>query len=229
MEKGTFYGVGVGPGDPELITLKAVRAIERCPVIAAPETRGEKTLALDIARGAVDLTGKTILRMQFLMTRDKQALEESHRRQARQIMEHLDAGRDVAMLNLGDVSIYSTFSYILEIVLEQGYRAEVVAGVPSFCAVAALLQQSLTEMSHPLHIIPADHGSLEENLALPGTKVLMKTGKALPQVREALRRQGLYEKASLVQNCGLPTQVVCHSLDEARDDIGYFTTIVVKE
>ena len=61
MEKGTFYGVGVGPGDPELITLKAVRAIERCPVIAAPETRGEKTLALDIARGAVDLTGKTIL------------------------------------------------------------------------------------------------------------------------------------------------------------------------
>ena len=123
MEKGTFYGVGVGPGDPELITLKAVRAIERCPVIAAPETRGEKTLALDIARGAVDLTGKTILRMQFLMTRDKQALEESHRRQARQIMEHLDAGRDVAMLNLGDVSIYSTFSYILEIVLEQGYRA----------------------------------------------------------------------------------------------------------
>ena len=63
MEKGTFYGVGVGPGDPELITLKAVRAIERCPVIAAPETRGEKTLALDIARGAVDLTGKTILRM----------------------------------------------------------------------------------------------------------------------------------------------------------------------
>ena len=86
MEKGTFYGVGVGPGDPELITLKAVRAIERCPVIAAPETRGEKTLALDIARGVVDLTGKTILRMQFLMTRDKQALEESHRRQARQII-----------------------------------------------------------------------------------------------------------------------------------------------
>ena len=95
--------------------------------------------------------------------------------------------------------------------LEQGYRAEVVAGVPSFCAVAALLQQSLTEMSHPLHIIPAGHGSLEENLALPGTKVLMKTGKALPQVREALRRPGLYEKASLVQNCGLPTHCLLYT------------------
>ena len=227
MEKGTFYGVGVGPGDPELITLKAVRAIERCPVIAAPETRGEKTLALDIARGAVDLTGKTILRMQFLMTRDKQALEESHRRQARQIMEHLDAGRDVAMLNLGDVSIYSTFSYILEIVLEQGYRAEVVAGVPSFCAVAALLQQSLTEMSHPLHIIPAGHGSLEENLALPGTKVLMKAGKQMKYVQEQVKDFG--KNAVMIENCGMPDEKIYASGEEIPESAGYYSLIIVKE
>ena len=116
MAKGIFYGVGVGPGDPELITLKAVRCIEQCPVIAAPETKGEKTLALDIARGAVDLAGKTILPLHFLMTRDPGALERSHRAQAERIMEQLDAGRDVAMLNLGDVSIYSTFSYLLAII-----------------------------------------------------------------------------------------------------------------
>ena len=118
MKKGTFYGVGVGPGDPELLTLKAIRAMEHCPVIAAPETRGEKTLALDIARGAVDLSQKTILTLEFLMTRDKQKLEESHRAQARAVMEYLDQGQDVAMLNLGDVSIYSTFSYLLEIIKE---------------------------------------------------------------------------------------------------------------
>lgn len=229
MAKGTFYGVGVGPGDPELITLKAVRCIEHCPVLAAPETRGEKTLALDIARAAVDLEGKTILPLRFLMTRDKGELERSHRSQAEKIMAQLDAGRDVAMLNLGDVSIYSTFSYLLEIILQAGYEAQVIAGVPSFCAVAALLQQSLTEMSRPLHIIPAGHGGLEENLALPGTKVLMKTGKALPEVRAALQKRGLYEKASLVQNCGLPTEKVCRRLDEAEDGVGYFTTIVVKE
>lgn len=229
MAKGIFYGVGVGPGDPELITLKAVRCIERCPVIAAPETKGEKTLALDIARGAVDLAGKTILPLHFLMTRDPAALERSHRAQAERIMEQLDAGRDVAMLNLGDVSIYSTFSYLLAIITQAGYEAQVIAGVPSFCAVAALLQQSLTEMSRPLHIIPAGHDGLAESLALPGTKVLMKTGKALPAVRAALKEQGLYEKASLVQNCGLPTEKVCRTLDEAEDGVGYFTTIVVKE
>lgn len=228
MEKGMFYGVGVGPGDPELLTRKAVRIIEQCPVIAAPETRGGKTLALDIARQAANLEGKTILLLQFLMTRDRQALERSHREQAQKIMGHLEQGRDVAMLNLGDVSIYSTFSYLLEIVKEAGFEARVVPGVPSFCAVGALLQQSLTEMSLPLHIIPAGHPGLEQSLALPGGKVLMKTGKALPEVRQALRRQGLYEKASLVQNCGLPNQKICRSLDDAEDDAGYFTTIVVK-
>ncbi len=113
MEQGIFYGVGVGPGDPELLTVKALRTIERCPVIAAPETRGEKTLALDIARQAVNLEGKTILPLQFLMTRDKQALDQSHRQQAQKIIAYLEQGVDVAMLNLGDVSIYSTFSYIL--------------------------------------------------------------------------------------------------------------------
>ncbi len=228
MEKGIFYGVGVGPGDPELLTLKALRIIERCPVIAAPETRGEKTLALDIVRQAVNLEGKTILLLQFLMTRDKQALDQSHRRQAEKIMDYLKRGQDVAMLNLGDVSIYSTFSYLLEIVKQAGFEVRASPGVPSFCAVGALLQQSLTEMSLPLHIIPAGCSGLEQSLALPGGKVLMKTGKALPQVRQALREQGLYEKASLVQNCGLPDQKICRSLDEAEDGVGYFTNIVVK-
>ena len=229
MKKGSFYGVGVGPGDPELLTLKAIRAMEHCPVIAAPETRGEKTLALDIARGAVDLSGKTILTLEFLMTRDKQKLEESHRAQARAVMEYLDQGQDVAMLNLGDVSIYSTFSYLLEIIKEAGYETEVIPGVPSFCGVAALLQQSLTVMRQPPHIIPGGHGNLEEHLSLPGTKVLMKSGKSLPQVRETLDKLGLSHKASLVQNCGLPDEKVCRDLAEGIPEAGYFTTIVIKE
>ena len=217
MKKGTFYGVGVGPGDPELLTLKAIRAMEHCPVIAAPETRGEKTLALDIARGAVDLSGNTILTLEF------------HRTQARAVMEYLDQGQDVAMLNLGDVSIYSTFSYLLEIIKEAGYETEVIPGVPSFCAVAALLQQSLTVMRQPLHIIPGGHGNLEEHLSLPGTKVLMKSGKSLPEVRETLDKLGLSHKASLVQNCGLPDEKVCRDLAEGIPEAGYFTTIVIKE
>ena len=80
MEKriGTFYGVSVGPGDPELMTLKAVRCLERCPVIAAPQTSGGQMLALDIAKGAVDLSGKTILPLHFAMSRDPAVLRASH-------------------------------------------------------------------------------------------------------------------------------------------------------
>ncbi|WP_458861649.1 precorrin-2 C(20)-methyltransferase [Acidaminobacterium chupaoyuni] len=229
MDKGKFYGVAVGPGDPELMTLKAVRVLNECEVVAAPETKGEKTLALDIASGAVDLSGKELVTLQFLMTKDPQKLEENHRLQAEKIMRCLEEGKSVAMLNLGDVSIYSTFSYLLEQIKQAGYETQVIPGVPSFCAVAALLQQSLTVMNKPLHIIPAGHEGLEESLDLPGTKVLMKTGKAMPLVRRALKERGLYEKASLVQNCGLPEQHICRSLDEADDSIGYFTTIVVKD
>lgn len=229
MEKGILYGVGVGPGDPELMTLKALRAIEGCPCIAAPETAGEKTLALSIAEGATDLSGKEILPLRFLMTRDRQAREENHRKLAGLIAERLDRGIDVALLNLGDVSIYSTFSYIMEILEEKGYKVVMIPGVPSFCASAAALGISLTEMDRPLHIIPGGACSLDEALDLPGNKVLMKTGKAMPEVRQALARRGLAEKTKLVQNCGLPNQKICQSLDEAEDDISYFTTIIVRE
>ena len=228
MEKGVFYGISVGPGDPELLTCKAVRTIRACRVIATPQTKGENTLALDIASAAVDMNGKTILPIRFLMTRDQEALRKSHEEAADAVAEWLDRGEDVGMLNLGDVSIYSTFSYVHDILKARGYRTEIIPGVPSFCAVAAKLGTGITEMGKPLHIIPAGHEGLAESLALPGSKILMKTGKAMPAVRQALKDAGLYEKASLVQNCGLPDEKVCPSLDEADDDPSYFTTILVK-
>lgn len=226
--KATFYGVSVGPGDPELLTIKAVNAIKNCPVIAAPQTKGEKTLALDIARSAVDLTDKIILPLHFLMSKDPLALQAQHAQSAKLVMEHLAAGRNVAMLNLGDVSIYSTFSYIAQLIEQAGWPVEIIPGVPSFCAVAAKLHTSLTTMQQPLHIIPASHGNLEEALALPGTRVLMKSGRAMPKVKKALKQANLYEKASLVYNCGLPDEKVCKKLEDSEEQMGYFTTIVVK-
>ena len=110
MKEGIFYGVSVGPGDPELMTRKAVRVIEECGVIVAPMTKGEKTLALDIARGAANLSRKEIVPIEFLMTRDREAQRQRHMEIAEQIAGYLRGGQDVTMLNLGDVSIYSTFS-----------------------------------------------------------------------------------------------------------------------
>ena len=226
---GTLYGVSVGPGDPELLTLKAVHIIAACPVVATPRTAGEKALALDIASGAVDLSGKEILWLDFPMTRDHQKLRQSHLEAAASVETHLRQGKDVAMLNLGDVSVYSTFAYLQSLVTAHGFSAVMIPGVTSFCAVAAVLGEGLTTMHQPIHIFPASSGPTGDALRLPGTKVLMKTGRAMPEVRAAIEAAGLSEKTKLVQNCGLPGQQICHSLDEASDNISYFTTIIVKE
>ncbi len=225
---GKFYGVSVGPGDSELLTLKAVRVIEACPVVASPATKGENMLAFNIAKGTVNMDDKEILPLEFLMTRDKEAQHARHVELAKLIAAKLDEDKDVAMLNLGDASLFSTFSYILKLLEEMGYEAEVVPGVTSFCAIAAKLKVSLTSMNEPLHIIPASHGCTEEALHLRGSKVLMKAGKGLGEVKQELKKAGLYEKASLISDCGLPSETICVSLDEAKDDMGYFATIVVR-
>lgn len=221
----TFYGVSAGPGDPELLTLKALRTIEHCPVIAAPRTSKGGMLALEIVLGEAELEGKVILPLEFSMSPDPDVLRESHLRAAELVEAHLKAGRDVAMLNIGDVSIYATFGYIMDILKARGYETVMIPGVPSFCAAAARLGVSLVSGDEPLHILPG--GGFAENM--PGTKVLMKSGKQLPKVTKELRRLGLADRASAVQNCGLESERVCRSLDGLSEDAGYFTTIIVKE
>ena len=100
---GTFYAVGVGPGDASLLTLQAVKILEQCPVLAAPQTASGQMLALDIARGAVDLSKKEILPLRFTMSRDLAVREESYRAICAQLEGFLSRGQDVAMVNLGDV------------------------------------------------------------------------------------------------------------------------------
>lgn len=230
VKKGTLYGVSVGPGDPELMTLKAVRCMEQCPVLAAPQTAAGRMLALDIAKGAVDVSGKIILPLHFAMSRDSEVLKASHAAAADAVRAHLDAGRDVALLNLGDVSIYATYGYLEEILTARGYAAVRIAGVPSFCAAAARLGQSLTGgMEQPLTIAPGRH--VEQVLAAPGAKVLMKTGRRLPKTLDALRERGLLANSAMVCNCGLPDEAVFPALTDydPAQDAGYFATILVKE
>ncbi len=224
--KGIFYGVSVGPGDPEFMTLKAVRVLEQCPVVAAPRTEQDRSVALEIAAQTVDLSAKDIIYLDFLMSRDKQAVAERHRELAGMITAKLNAGQSVAMVNLGDASVYATYSYIHKLVREAGYVTETVAGVTSFSACAARLGISLTEPRLPLHIIPGDYPQLEEELLRDGTKVVMKQGKGLERVKEALKTTGQYQRAALVENCGMANESVYRKLDEA-EDCGYFSTIIV--
>ena len=217
---GTFYGVSVGPGNPELLTLQAVRLLRQCPVLAAPQTASGQMLALDIARRALgsELDGKIILPLQFAMSRDAAVLRASHETAASAVRPFLDAGQDVAMLNLGDVSIYAT---------------AMAAGVPSFCAAAARLNQPLTGgMDAPLTIAPGSRA--DEVLDAPGTKVLMKTGRQLPALLGTLDAHGALSRSALVCSCGLPDETIFPDLSTARppqdgSKAGYFATVLVKE
>ena len=226
MEKqGVFYAVSVGPGDPELLTRQACRVLEVCDVIAAPRTKAGRMLALDIAGGAVDMRGKTILPLDFTMAHDAAVREESYRTAAGAIEAELTEGRDVAMVNLGDVSVYATAYYILERIRSDGFEVVMCPGVTSFCAVAARLGRSLTHMEEPLHILPGST-DLNNALALPGTKVVMKSGKAIHETAEALKRHGLLANAGMVVDCGLETEQVYTDLRQLPEEISYFATIV---
>ena len=136
MDNGTFYALGVGPGDPELLTRKACRILSGCPVIAAPRTASGEMLALDIAKGAVDLTGKEILPLEFAMARQVSARQAGYRKAAEQIAAVLESGRDVAMVNLGDVSIYATAYYVLDVV--RGRLSKIAANASGGALVMAL-------------------------------------------------------------------------------------------
>ena len=230
MNKGRLYGVGVGPGDPGLMTLRGAEVIRACPVVAVPVSGGERLVALEIARQAVpEVAEKELLRLDFPMIRDRATLEKCYDTAARAVMAVLDSGRDVAMLNLGDPSLYATYSSVQRRVLAaERYQVITIPGVPSFCAVAARLDMSLTKPHLPLHIVPGGYPGVEEALDLPGAKVLMKDGKEVPRLKELLAgRPGL--TARMVTDCGLPTQRVYRDLREADDPTGYFSTVIIEE
>ncbi len=223
-----LYGVSVGPGDPELITLKAKKVIESCDIIAAPKTKSGEHLALDIASGVVDMQHKTVVFIESLMTRDKDELDRSHKQQASMLEKYLQEGHDVALLNIGDVSVFSTFSYIAQN-LKDSFEIEVIPGVTSFCAAAAVAGQSLTTMNEPLHIIPASGTSVKDALELNGTKVLMKSGKHLNEVLSEIKDKGLSGSAWMVQNCGLENQNIIFDIENTKPQDSYFSLVVVKE
>ena len=229
-QTGKLYGVGVGPGDPGLLTLRAAAVIRDCPVLAVPVSGGERLVALEIARQAVpEVAEKELLRLDFPMIRDRATLEKCYDTAARAVMAVLDSGRDVAMLNLGDPSLYATYSSVQRRVLAaERYQVITIPGVPSFCAVAARLDMSLTKPHLPLHIVPGGYPGVEEALDLPGAKVLMKAGKEVPRLKELLAgRPGL--TARMVTDCGLPTQRVYRDLREADGPTGYFSTVIIEE
>ena len=225
--RGIAYGVGVGPGDTELMTLKAVRLIRENEVIAVPGKEAEKSVAYRIAAEAVpEIAEKTLVPIYMPMIRDRAKIEEEHRRGAKLLEKYLDQGKNVVYLTLGDPTIYCTFSYLQHILEEDGYQVVLVSGITSFCAAAARLNISLTEWNEPLHVIPASHKK-GEALDLPGTYVLMKSASRMKETKELLAASG--RRVCCVENCGMKNEKVYHSAEEIPDDAGYFSLVIARE
>lgn len=230
--EGMLYGVGIGPGDPELLTLKAVRIIKECPVIGIPAENTESCTAYGIASQAVpEIQGKKILNGVIPMTKDADKLDEAYEQICQKIEVELIEGKDVAFLNLGDPTIYGTYMKIHKKMIDRGYRAKLISGVPSFCAVAARLGTDIAIGDESIHILPACYG-IEDLEKYNGTKILMKSARRFDEVTKKLEE--LEEKnilqAMAVANCGMDEEKVYKTIHSLREqgEKDYFTTILVK-
>lgn len=223
--KGILYGVGVGPGDKKLLTILAVETLKNADIIVVPDTGGEKT-ALNIVSEYIE--GKKLMYCSMPMTRDAANLQESHRNSAELICAELDKGLNLAFITLGDPTIYSTYIYVHRLVIEKGYPARIINGIPSFCAAAAKLGISLCDGKDALHIIPASYEGVDKLLALDGNKVLMKSGKSILNIKDKLKEHNLLDNAKMVECCYMENEKIYHDLESLNDSSSYFSIIVVK-
>ena len=161
------------------------------------------------------------------MVRDRAVVDAAYDAAAGQICALLDQGKQVAFLTLGDPTVYSTYMYIHEKVRHQGYAAEVVPGVTSFCAAAARLNISLCQGSEPLLIIPASHNQ-EALLEVPANKVFMKAGKSILELQQTLHDRGMLDGASMVENCSMANERVYPDFSRLTEPSGYFSLVIAK-
>lgn len=229
VQAGTLYGVGVGPGAPDLITLRAAQVIEGADVIAVPVARrGEASYALTIARGLVSAE-QEVIELHFPMVRDV-AHRINHRREAAaQVAERLAVGRSVAFLTEGDPLLHSTFGYVLAH-LPEGLPVEVVPGVSSITAAAALTGEPLVKGEERLAVLPATFenvATLDELFAEFDTVVLMKVHRVLGEVFDALDRLGLTEQSWLVERASHPAGRVLRGAAIRGSDPHYLSLLIV--
>lgn len=223
---GKLYGVGVGPGDPELMTLKAIRTIEEADIICAPAKEIEKSVAYRIAlQNVAIMADKEKIGLDIPMVKDKDVVKRAHLVAADIIEEKIKEGKRVVFIALGDISIYASFSYIQAIIKERGYETVMVSGIPSFIAIAAKLNIPLVLDDEILEIIPATYHF--EKALVRRNKVYMKAGNCIeylkPEVAEA-------KEAYILENLGMENEKLLQKeeIENSKVKFGYFTTGIIK-
>ncbi len=231
---GRLYGIGVGPGDPELLTLKAHRILQQVPLVCVPQakTSGD-SLALGIVRKFLDPDSQEIMRISF-PTNDERGASEVWRSAAFRIAERLKEGQDAAFITEGDPMLYSTFSYVLKNIRADypDVPVEIVPGVSSVMAAAASAETPLVTHGQSLAVLPASYGigGLREAIANHDTVVLMKVNRAMIQAVTELDNLSLTGKSIYVKRATTDREQVVHDLKQlAGDDLDYFSLLILRK
>lgn len=228
-----LYAIGVGPGDPELLTLKAVRLLREVDVIVAPTGSDDApSLAQAIIADQVDADRQQLLTRTFPMRRDAEALAGTWHAIAAEIAVLLQSGRSVAFVTLGDPTLYSTFGYLWEQFQQHWPELpiEFVPGVTSFSAAAATVGRPLVQGTGRLAVAGADIGAgeLKRLCAEFETVVLMKVARHFEAVRTTLIELGLADRAVFARRIGQVGETVRHDLATVTEaDLDYFSLILV--
>lgn len=231
---GTLYGIGVGPGDPDLITLKAVRVLEKVDVIyGASSTKNDYSLAMSIAREYLKKDVHTEF-LKFPMTRQADTLEQAWEDNTDRVAETLKKGQNAAFLTLGDPLIYSTFGYLLQ-TMKKKYSelaCEIIPGITSFQAAAALTGTILTESGENLWVMSGvdDQARLQELIDRADNAVILKTYRDYDRICQTLRQLDLDRHAVLISQCGQEGQRIEYDLNALRGEkLPYLSLIIMKK
>lgn len=230
----TVFAVGVGPGDPELLTRKAERVLRQAEVILAPVSNpSEASVALETVREFLDEARQEIIIHQFPMTPDKKRLLAAWQEAAELIAGHVAAGKDVAFITIGDPLLYSTFIYLLRI-----FRAsypqiaiEIVPGISSINTAAAVAAVSLAEADERIAIIPATAGmeKVIDALAHFDTVVLLKVKPLFGDILGVLKQMGRERSMVFVERVGGARQMVLTDLNEmAAHTPDYLSLMIIR-
>lgn len=228
-ESGIFYGVGVGPGDSELLTVKAINAIKNSDIIIAPKTeKKDDSLALSIVKPYLNPDAKIIYQT-FLMVKNFEDFSKVFEDNKQEICNFIDAGKNVAFLTLGDPMFYSTYIYIFKLLKNSGVKIETVPGVPAFLAISSYINRPLIYGDDILTVIPAtaEREKILTALKYSDTTVLMKVYKNFPDIVEILENENMLAESVLVSRCGLEGEKIITDIENHKaEKMNYLSTIL---
>lgn len=231
---GTLYGLGVGPGDPELLTIKAFRKLKESPVIAYPKKRkGSKSYAERIINVYITPGEKEMLGLVFPMTKDPTILEREWANTVEQVWEKLKTGKDVAFVTEGDPLLYSTFIHMMNLVKERHPEVKIhtVPGISSINGAASRLGIALAEGDDHVAIVPArdDYEAMKKALIDNDCVIFIKVAKVMELMLQVLRELDLVDKASVVTKVTSDEEVIWDIQELERAELEYLTLMVVRK